>query len=56
MPIWPALEKEMLSFRAEMSAQGNAKFEAAPGEHDDMLFSLALAVWYGEEIKRGGKL
>ena len=56
MPIWPALEKEMLSFRAEMSVQGNAKFEAAPGEHDDMLFSLALAVWYGEEIKRGGKL
>lgn len=56
MPIWPALEQEMLSFRAEMSEQGHAKFEAPPGEHDDMLFALALAVWYGEEIKRGSKL
>jgi hypothetical protein len=56
MPIWPALEKEMLSFRAEMSEQGHAKFEAEQGEHDDMLFSLALAVWYGEEIKRGSKI
>ena len=56
MPIWPALEKEMLGYRAEMSAQGRAKFEACEGEHDDMLFSLAMAVWYGEEVKRGKRL
>jgi hypothetical protein len=56
MPIWPALEKEMLGFRAEMSAQGRAKFESAPNEHDDMLFSLALCVWYGEEVRRGKRL
>ena len=56
MPIWPALEKEMLGFRAEMSAQGRAKFEAEPGENDDMLFALALCVWYGEEVKRGKRL
>jgi hypothetical protein len=56
MPIWPLLEREMLSYRAEMSAQGRAKFEAEEGEHDDMLFALAQAVWYGEEILRGGKL
>lgn len=56
MPIWPALEKEMLGFRAEMSSQGRAKFEAEPGEHDDMLFSLALCVWYGEEVRRGKRL
>ena len=56
MPIWPALEKELLGFRAEMSAQGRAKFEAEPGEHDDMLFSLAMAIWYGEEVKRGKRL
>ena len=56
MPIWPALEREMLSFRAEMSAQGRAKFEAEQGEHDDMIFSLALAVWYGEEVLRGKRL
>lgn len=56
MPIWPQLEKEMLSYRAEISAQGRAKFEAEEGEHDDMIFALAQAVWYGEEVKRGKRL
>jgi hypothetical protein len=56
LPIWPKLEREMLSFRAEISAQGRAKFEAEPGENDDMLFSLAQGVWFGEEILRGGRL
>lgn len=53
MPIWPQLEKEMLAYRAEISAQGRAKFEAEEGEHDDMIFALAQAVWFGEEAKRG---
>ena len=56
MPIWPAVEREMLSFRAEMNAQGRVKMEAESGENDDMLFALALCVWYGEEVLRGGKL
>jgi hypothetical protein len=56
MPIWSQVENEMLSFRAEMSAQGRVKMEAQQGEHDDMLLALAMAVWYGEEILRGGKL
>lgn len=56
MPILPLLEKEMLGFRAELSAQGNTKFEAEEGENDDMLMSLAQAVWYGEEILRGGRI
>ncbi len=56
LPILPLLEKEMLGFRAELSAQGNTKFEAEEGENDDMLMSLAQGVWYGEEILRGGKL
>lgn len=56
LPIWPKVEREMLAFRAEISSQGNAKFEAGPGENDDMIFSLAQGVWFGEEILRGGKL
>ncbi|OPY45891.1 MAG: hypothetical protein A4E47_00803 [Methanosaeta sp. PtaU1.Bin028] len=56
MPIWPHLEKEMLGFRAEMSSQGRAKFEAEQGENDDMLFALAMAVWFGEEVRRGKRL
>ncbi len=53
MPIWPAVEREMLAFRAEMSTQGRVKLEAEQGENDDMLFALAMAVWYGEEILKG---
>jgi hypothetical protein len=39
-----------------MSAQGRVKMEAEQGENDDMLFALALCVWYGEDILRGGRL
>jgi hypothetical protein len=56
MPIWPLVEREMLSFRAEMNTQGRLKMEAEQGENDDMLFALAMAVWYGEEVKRGKRL
>jgi len=49
LSIYPQLEKELIGYRAEITAQGNAKFEAEPGEHDDMLFALALACWWGEE-------
>jgi len=55
MPIWPKVERELLTFRAELTAQGNARFEAEEGENDDMLMALAQGVWYGEEILRGGK-
>lgn len=56
MPIYPTLEKEMVNFRAKLSSSGNAIFEAGPGENDDLLFSLAMAIWYGEEILRGAKI
>lgn len=50
LPAWPLLEKEMLSFRGEPSSSGNIKFNSVEGSHDDMLFSFALAIWYGEEM------
>ncbi len=56
MSIYPILEAEMVNFRAKLSASGNAIFEAGPGQNDDLLFSLAQAIWYGEEILRGSKL
>lgn len=56
MPIWPKVERELLSFRAGLTAQGNARFEAEDGENDDMLMALAQGVWYGEEILRGSRL
>jgi len=56
MPLYPTLEREMINFRAKLSASGNALFEAGPGENDDLLFSLAMAIWYGEEVLRGAKI
>ncbi len=50
IPVWPLMERELLSFRAQQNQSGHIKFEAAAGENDDLLTSLALAIWYGEEI------
>ena len=42
---------ELRAFRGEMSAQGRAKFEAEQGEHDDLVMSVAQAVWFAETQK-----
>ena len=39
------LEREMLAFSAKLSASGRASFEAAGGEHDDTVLSVAMAVF-----------
>lgn len=54
LPIYPQLEREMINYRAEITESGNAKFNSPEGEHDDMLFALALSVWWGEEARRPG--
>jgi hypothetical protein len=55
MAIWPKVQRELLAFRAELTAQGNARFEAEEGENDDMVMALAQGVWYGEEILKGAR-
>lgn len=44
------LNKELKSFRAELSAKGNVKFEAPPNEHDDLVISCAMATWFCEDV------
>ena len=39
---------ELKEFRGEMTKQGRTKFEAEEGEHDDLVMTVAQAVWYGE--------
>jgi hypothetical protein len=41
-------QSELKAFRGEMTSQGRAKFEAEQGEHDDLVMSVAQAVWWGE--------
>lgn len=42
------LVDELKAFRGHMSSQGRARFEAEQGEHDDMIMSIAQAVWWCE--------
>ena len=42
-------QSELRAFRGEMSSNGRAKFEAAQGEHDDLVMSVAQAVWWCEK-------
>jgi hypothetical protein len=43
------LVKELHNFRQKVSQRGRATFEAArESEHDDLVISLAMAIWYSE--------
>jgi len=39
---------ELRAFKGEMSSMGRARFEAEQGEHDDLIMSVAQAVWWAE--------
>lgn len=51
IPIYPQFERELLAFKAEISARGNAIFEAEEGEHDDLISACALTTWGAEQYK-----
>jgi hypothetical protein len=51
------LVREMKSFRVKMTDAGHARFEhATESETDDVLLSLACALWYAERSPEVGKL
>jgi hypothetical protein len=41
---------ELRAFRGEISKMGKLRFEAAEGEHDDLIFSVCQACWFAEEL------
>jgi hypothetical protein len=43
---WPVLRRELLNFRPEITRGGTETWNARSGEHDDLVLSLGLAVWY----------
>jgi phage terminase large subunit-like protein len=45
IPNEPVLLDELGSFGYQLSASGNILYAAPEGQHDDCVFSLALAVW-----------
>jgi hypothetical protein len=42
---WPALKRELLNFRSEVTATGSETWNARSGEHDDLVIATALCVW-----------
>ena len=49
------LQSELRAFRGEMSSQGRVRFEAMQGEHDDLILSVAQAVWWADSRPRPQK-
>jgi hypothetical protein len=43
---WPVLRRELLNFRAEITRGGSETWNSRSGEHDDLVLSLGLAIWY----------
>jgi hypothetical protein len=46
------LVTELQNFRAEISETGRDTFEARSGSHDDLVLSVAMAVWYAHRRVR----
>ena len=42
---WPALKRELLNFRSEVTPAGHETWNARSGEHDDLVIATALCVW-----------
>jgi hypothetical protein len=49
---WPALRRELLNFRPEITRSGGETWNARSGEHDDLVLALGLALFQltGEHV------
>lgn len=51
IPDGQLLVKELLNFKVKISTSGHDSYEAwREGVHDDMVLSVAMAVWAGEKL------
>lgn len=61
LPEAPVLQKELLSFRAKVTAAGNDTFGADESDwrtrpHDDLVLALAIGAWLGERAGPAGPI
>lgn len=55
LPDVPTLVKELLAFQVKITADAHDTYGAwREGAHDDMVLSVALAVWYADRSLTGG--
>ncbi len=50
LPLAGALMGELQAFQVRLTARGRDTYAANPGEHDDLVMAVALAVWFGERV------
>jgi hypothetical protein len=43
---WPALKRELMNFRPEVTAAGRESWNARSGTHDDLVVAVALCAWH----------
>jgi hypothetical protein len=49
-PLFDILREEMLNLKVKINPKtSHDSYEAREGEHDDLVLSVAMAVWYGTE-------
>jgi hypothetical protein len=46
-----AFVTEMLAFRVKLSATGHDSYGAEPGEHDDLVLAVGVALWHAEWLR-----
>ena len=51
LPEAPLLRRELAGFQMKRTQAANLIFSAREGEHDDLVLSLAIALWWGERPK-----
>lgn len=49
-PEIPVMVKELIDYEFEISSNGNIKYAAPTGRHDDTVIALALANWVGDRL------
>jgi hypothetical protein len=52
---WPALRRELQNFRPERTPSGRETWNAAPGQHDDLLIATAICSWYLQGANKPGQ-
>jgi hypothetical protein len=56
LPDAKVLERELQNFKVKITTAANEQFEAwREGDHDDLVLSAALALWYAERGQRVAK-
>jgi hypothetical protein len=50
VPFTDVMKREIQDFREKITAAGNVTYNAREGAHDDLLLSLAMAAYMGDQL------